>query len=210
MTTKIVLATRNRGKLAEFRQLFAGIPDLELVSVEDVPTAPANVVEDGFTFRENAQKKAFEVGKATGLLSLADDSGLEVDALGGAPGVLSARFAGARATDGENNRHLLSLLAEIPTPDRTARFRCVLCFYDPRKGGADVAGALHFEEGLCEGRIVQGARGTSGFGYDPLFVPDSEERTLAELGAEKKNALSHRAEAARKMAVYLAKMRESR
>lgn len=200
MTKRIVLATWNRGKLAEFRALLAGL-DVEVLSVADMPGAPSEVIEDGQTCRENARKKAVAVARACGFPALADDSGLEIDALGGAPGVHSARFAGPRATDGENNRKVLSLLAEVIVPDRTARFRCVLCYVDPldlEKGEEP-----HFEEGVCEGRIISAARGTAGFGYDPLFVPAGFERTLAELDANDKNSLSHRGKATAKMREWL-------
>lgn len=200
MTTKLLVATRNKGKLAELRELVTDL-DVELLSLDDTPNAPADVVEDGATFEANARKKASEYARATGLLTLADDSGLEVDALGGEPGVRSARFAGPHATDGENNRLLLTRLVSFERDERTARFRCVLAVADPHGPlGTDV----HLESGACEGRIVSGPRGTGGFGYDPLFVPAAAgERTLAELRGEEKNALSHRAEASLKTVTFL-------
>lgn len=200
MTTKLLVATRNKGKLAELRELVTGL-DVELLSLDDTPSAPADVVEDGATFEANARKKATECARATGLLTLADDSGLEVDALGGEPGVRSARYAGPRATDGENNRLLLAQLVAFEHDERVARFRCALALADPDGPlGTDV----HLETGVCEGRIVSGPRGTGGFGYDPLFVPAAADgRTLSELRAEEKNAVSHRAEASRKMVAFL-------
>lgn len=200
MTTKLLVATRNPGKLRELRELFAHL-DVALVSLADVPRAPADVPEEGATFEANARKKAWEYARATGMLALADDSGLVVDALGGEPGVRSARWAGPHATDGENNRLLLERLADVDADDRTARFRCVLALADPDGPlGLDV----HAEEGVLEGAIVNGARGTAGFGYDPLFVPAGQDRTLAELGFEAKNAMSHRRGAAEKMGRFLA------
>jgi len=201
MTVRILVATHNRGKVAEIRRLLEGLVRMELVSLHDLPGAP-HVYEDGVTFEENARKKATEIARATGMLTLADDSGLEVDALGGEPGVRSARFAGSSATDGENNRKLLSLLADLPPDERAARFRCCLALADPMGPLGD---EVHFEHGVCEGRIVSGLRGRGGFGYDPLFVPHGEERTMAELSADEKNAISHRAEAARKMRAFLDK-----
>jgi XTP/dITP diphosphohydrolase len=200
MTTKLLVATRNPGKLRELRELFAHL-EITLVSPDDVPRAPADVVEEGATFEANARKKAWEYARATGMLSLADDSGLAVDALGGEPGVRSARWAGPHATDGENNRLLLDRLADVDADDRTARFHCVLALADPDGPlGLDV----HCEDGLLDGLIVNGARGRAGFGYDPLFVPAGRDRTLAELGPAEKNAISHRRAAAEKMGRFLA------
>jgi XTP/dITP diphosphohydrolase len=199
MTRRVVVATRNRGKLAEIRRLLAGLP-LELVGL-DAAGPVAEVVEDGDTFEANAAKKAREVAAATGLPALADDSGLEVDALGGAPGVGSARFAGEGATDEANNRLLLERLATVPAPQRTARFRCVLAFADP----AGPSGPrLHLEEGVCEGHIAAAPRGQGGFGYDPLFVPSGMEQSMAEVPPELKDSLSHRGQATRNMRRFLA------
>lgn len=200
MTTKLLVATRNKGKLAEFRELVVGL-DVELLSLDDTPSAPPDVIEDGATFEANASKKALEYARATGLLTLADDSGLEVEALGGEPGVRSARFAGPRATDGENNRLLLSKLSAFEHEERTARFCCVLALADPEGPlGADV----HLESGECPGRIVSGPKGGGGFGYDPLFVPNAADgRTIAELRRDEKNVVSHRAKASRKMIAFL-------
>jgi len=200
MPTKLLVATRNKGKLAELRELVTDL-DVELLSLDDTPRAPADVVEDGRTFDANARKKAWEYARATGLITLADDSGLEVDALSGEPGVRSARYAGPRATDGENNRLLMTRLSDFEHEERAARFRCVLAVADP---DGPLGSEIHLESGVCEGRIVSGPRGTGGFGYDPLFVPTAADgRTLAELRGEEKNAISHRAEAARKMVDFL-------
>jgi XTP/dITP diphosphohydrolase len=192
----LVVATTNRGKLEELRQLLAALP-LEVLSVADVTKKPITVVEDGDTFEANAIKKAREVAAVTMMLTLADDSGLEVDVLGGAPGVLSARFAGERATDAENNAALLAALdavtAESPgdPADYKARFRCVLALVDPfvRDGEPFVV------EGICEGRITRTPRGSGGFGYDPLFLVEGTDRTMAELSEDEKNRISHRARA---------------
>jgi XTP/dITP diphosphohydrolase len=141
------------------------------------------------------------VAAATGLPALADDSGLEVDALGGAPGVRSARFAGEGATDEANNRLLLERLATVPAAQRTARFRCVLAFADP---AGPLGERLHLEEGACEGHIAEAPRGQGGFGYDPLFVPQGMARSMAEVPPELKDSLSHRGQATRNMRRFLA------
>lgn len=192
----LVVATTNRGKLAEFRELLADLP-LEVVGVGDILSDPPRIVEDGATFHENAMKKALTVARAASMLTLADDSGLEVDALDGAPGIRSARFAGERATDAENNALLLSALAGVSDDRRTARFRCVLVLVDPfsRTKEPNVVAC----EGACEGWIAREARGTAGFGYDPLFIVDAQGRTMAELADLEKNAISHRAAAFRQL-----------
>ncbi|MFW6051496.1 MAG: RdgB/HAM1 family non-canonical purine NTP pyrophosphatase [Myxococcota bacterium] len=199
MKVRLLVATGNRGKLAELRRLFAGL-ELEVVGLDAVGPVP-EVVEDGDTFEANAAKKAREVAAATGEMTLADDSGLEVDALGGAPGVRSARFAGEGATDAENNRLLLERLEATGDAARTGRFRCVLALADPPGPLGD---RVHLEAGACEGRILRAPRGEGGFGYDPLFVPRGHERTMAELPADEKNRLSHRGAAAARMRRFLA------
>jgi XTP/dITP diphosphohydrolase len=192
----LVFATRNRGKLRELRELVSGI---EVVSVDEAAQrlgrAIADVVEDRDTFVGNAEKKAVEVAKVTGWPALADDSGLEVDALGGAPGVFSARYAGDEAAadrDAANNRKLLAALHGVASAQRTARFRAVVALADP-------CGALGEEvliaEGACEGIIGEVARGEGGFGYDPLFVLPDLQRTFAELDQASKAARSHRGRA---------------
>jgi XTP/dITP diphosphohydrolase len=195
----LVVATTNAGKLEELRSLLAGLP-LRVCSVAEVMRHPPRVVEDGATFAENSVKKARAVSEATRLLTLADDSGLEVDALGGRPGVRSARFAHERATDAENNAALLAVLGAIASssPSRsvrfTARFRCVLALADPLGGDSQT----HTAEGVCEGAITRTPVGAGGFGYDPLFVvtrPDELDKTMAELTDEEKNRISHRARA---------------
>lgn len=189
----LVVATGNKGKLEELRALLAGLP-VQVRSVAEVMADPPNVEEDGETFEANAVKKAREIAHATMMLTLADDSGLEVDALGGRPGVRSARFAHARATDSENNAALLAALdaQEPPTSDGfPARFRCVLALVDPFTNG----GAARTVEGACEGKITRAARGSGGFGYDPLFVVGGTEKTMAELDEVEKNRVSHRGKA---------------
>jgi XTP/dITP diphosphohydrolase len=182
----LVFATRNRGKLTELRQLLADL-DLEVLALDEVPSSVGEVVEDGDTFAANAIKKARAVAAATGLPALADDSGLEVDALGGRPGVYSARFAGPDCDDDANNDKLLAELADVPDGRRTARFRAVLAL---------VAGErVITTEGVCEGQIVRERRGQGGFGYDPLFYCPELGATFAELGVGPKNDRSHRARA---------------
>jgi XTP/dITP diphosphohydrolase len=144
--------------------------------------------ESGESFQENACIKATAVARATGCLALADDSGLEVDALGGEPGVLSARYGGPTATDADRNRLILERLRGVPKERRTARFRCVIAIADPQ-------GQVRVSEGICEGRITQAPRGSSGFGYDPIFEIPSLGKTVAEVAPEVKNRLSHRAKA---------------
>lgn len=192
MRSKLLVATSNKGKLAELRRLLADVP-VDVLGLRDVFEAPPEIAEDGATFEENAFHKARVVAKASGLLTLADDSGLEVDALGGRPGVHSARFAGPDATDADNNRALLAALASHEPPF-AARFRCVLALVDPAKPEVPVV-----THGVCEGRITAEPRGLEGFGYDPLFVVDGLERTMAELSPEMKNQLSHRGRALRAM-----------
>lgn len=191
MHMTVVLATTNLGKLAEFRFLFAGLP-IDLVSLADVSGPMPHVVEDGKTFEDNAVKKATAVAEASLMVALADDSGLEVDVLRGAPGVRSARYAGERATDAENNAALLHALRDVPAEERTARFRCVLCLIDPWSGDEPT---MILAQGACEGMIARSARGSGGFGYDPLFVVEGRDRTMAELTDREKNEVSHRARA---------------
>lgn len=204
----LVVATKNRGKLDELRHLFEGT-GVTVLSIADVTKKDIVVVEDGETFEANAVKKAREIAAATMMLTLADDSGLEVDALGGAPGVRSARFAGERATDAENNAALLASLDALETDmsgarsdDYKARFRCVLAIVDPfvKDGEPFVV------EGTCEGRITRTPRGSGGFGYDPLFLVDGTDKTMAELPEPEKNRISHRARAAEKMKLVLEKI----
>ncbi|HRX07424.1 MAG TPA: XTP/dITP diphosphatase [Kiritimatiellia bacterium] len=181
---KILIASRNAHKIQEIREIF-DLPGVEWVSAADVPGLH-DVEEDGETFEANAIKKATELARATGLWALADDSGLEVAALGNAPGVYSARYAGEPCDHARNNAKLLRELDG--QRDRSARFRCVAALSDP-------SGRAETVSGSCPGRIIERLRGTEGFGYDPLFVPDGFEQTFAEMGAEQKNRLSHRGRA---------------
>ena len=193
---RLVFATRNPGKVVELHELLAELDlDLDVLSLDDLEAeglSVAEVVEDGDTFAANAAKKAREVSAATGLPALADDSGLEVDALGGAPGVLSARYAGPEASSRDNNEKLVAALSDVPDGERGARFRSCLAL-------ADVAGPLGAElitaEGRCEGVILRQPRGEGGFGYDPLFYSPELDATFAEAGVGAKNDLSHRARA---------------
>ena len=188
---RLLVATHNAGKLAELRTLLRDAP-VALVSLADVGIG-VDVEETGATLEENAALKATAYARLAGLRTLADDSGLEVDALGGAPGVYSARYAGPDATDGERIAKLLGNLACHPQP-WTARFRCVIAVAEP-DGGA----ALY--EGACEGVIISAPRGDNGFGYDPVFLLPEYNRTMAELTDAEKNAVSHRGIAARGAAV---------
>ena len=197
---RILIATMNEGKLREYERLLADVPGLELETMAFL-AEPVDVVEDRDTFRGNALKKATEIAKVSGMPCLADDSGLEVDALGGRPGVYSARYAGEGATDAENNLKLLDELSGTTDDLRTARFRCAIVIVDG--SGVELATA----EGACEGRIGREPRGAQGFGYDPLFKPDGYTQTMAELGPETKNEISHRAKAAAKLVPLLRQLR---
>lgn len=181
---KLIIATRNAHKLQEIKAIF-DFQHLEVLSAFDFPDIP-DVVEDGDTLEQNAAKKAVEIARTTGCWSLADDSGLEVDALDGAPGVYSARYAGAHCSYTDNNKKLLKELKE--KNDRSARFRTVIALSDP-------FGKVKTVEGACAGKITEELRGNSGFGYDPLFVPEGYCQTFAELDAQEKNRISHRARA---------------
>jgi XTP/dITP diphosphohydrolase len=191
---EILVATTNPGKVRELRALLGA--QVEWKSLADFPGIP-EVKEDGATFAENARKKALGYAQATGLWTLADDSGLVVDALDGAPGVNSARFSGDRPKgadrkllDRRNMEKLLSLLQDVPAEKRTARFVCCLCLASPEKVLLETRGTL-------EGRIATEPAGTGGFGYDPVFFVPRLGRTVAQLGAEEKNAISHRGNAMR-------------
>jgi XTP/dITP diphosphohydrolase len=198
--SRLCIATRNNHKLDEIRAVLADL-DLEISAAFDHPEC-SEVEEDAPTLEGNAEKKARHVAACTGLPSLADDTGLEVDALAGAPGVYSARYAGPGCSFADNNRKLLAELAGVPEPQRTARFRCVIAIAQPRgdwksldsEGRArDCAVTLH--AGRLDGRILDAARGANGFGYDPVFFIPELGRTLAELTLQEKNHISHRARA---------------
>jgi XTP/dITP diphosphohydrolase len=201
VTRPLVFATRNQGKVVELRAL---LPGVDVLSIDEAAARTGREIpevdEDGDTFVANAIKKAREVSAATGLPALADDSGLEVDALGGAPGVYSARYAGVGAGDAANNAKLVAALAGVPAERRTARFRACLAL-------ADVTGplgaAVETADGVCEGVVLEEARGAGGFGYDPLFFSPELGMTFAEAGVGPKGDLSHRARAMRSLAPRL-------
>jgi XTP/dITP diphosphohydrolase len=194
---KLLMATSNRGKLGEVRALLApqGIEVLGLGDLEE----QVEIVEDADTFEGNARKKALALFEATGLAVLADDSGLTVEALNGAPGVYSARFAGEDATDAGNNEKLLAELEGLPADQRGAAFVCCMVLL---RGEDDVLVA----EGRFTGRISDAIRGEGGFGYDPVFIPDGWSRTLAEATLEEKNTISHRALALKAMLPHITEL----
>jgi XTP/dITP diphosphohydrolase len=191
--TNLLIATRNRGKVRELEELLADLP-VNLRSLNDFPDI-IEPEETGAAFVENAELKATYYSRQTGLWALADDSGLEVAALGGAPGVLSARYAGADASDAAR---ISKLLSEIEgAENRAARFVCAMAI-------ADASGAIKFVgEGVCEGFIADAPRGANGFGYDPIFVPEGFAETFGELSGEVKRQISHRARAVDKIIAYL-------
>ena len=194
---KLLIATRNKGKLREYRQILADLPmqitDLETEGIHE------EVEETGRTFTENAIRKATAYARLSGLWTWADDSGLEVDALDGQPGVHSARYAGPGASDEERYRLLLQRLADVPPDRRSARFRCVVAIATPD-------GRVETAEGRCEGEIISTPRGTHGFGYDPVFYLPERGMTMAELPPEEKNRISHRARAAQAARAILERM----
>jgi XTP/dITP diphosphohydrolase len=182
----LALATRNPGKVRELRALLAGLA-LDLRALDEFPQVPP-LPETGDTFAANATSKALTVARLTGHVALADDSGLEIDALAGAPGVASATFLGPAATDADRNRWVLARLRGLPDSRRTARYRAVVAVADPN-------GVVRTFEGTCDGRIAREPRGIEGFGYDPIFFLPAYGRTMAELTPELKNRISHRAAA---------------
>jgi XTP/dITP diphosphohydrolase len=190
---KIVLATRNAHKILEIKTILHDLP-LEILTLNDVSGVP-ELREDGETFQDNSLQKAHTVHQYTNLPALADDSGLEVFYLLGRPGVISARYAGPEATDEKNNNKLLGQMRGVPARRRKAQFRAVLTLVDGER--VDVT------EGICPGKLAELPRGTNGFGYDPIFLPDGYSRTYAELTAEEKNLISHRARALAAMRTVL-------
>jgi XTP/dITP diphosphohydrolase len=197
---RLVLATRNAGKVTELRQILDGVsaPDgsaIELVGMEAFPDVP-DVVETGVTFAANALLKAHAVAQATGLPAIADDSGLAVDVLGGSPGVFSARWSGRHGDDRANLELLLAQLGDVPDEHRQAHFACAAAFARPD-------GKEHVQHGRLPGTLIRVPRGSNGFGYDPILVPDGETRTCAELTADEKNAISHRGRAFRALTAEL-------
>lgn len=199
MNQEIVIATENEGKLDEIRFVLASILSKDSYTVRSLKDFPHIRLpeETGNTFEENALQKAQFVYNETGLWSLADDSGLEVASLDGRPGVYSKRFAGENASDEDNNDKLLTELAQFQNGGRSAAFRCVLAFvYDVPSDDSDLEDDIdilsEFFSGVVEGSIITSPKGENGFGYDPLFVPDGFEKTMAELSPEVKNSISHR------------------
>jgi XTP/dITP diphosphohydrolase len=187
---KILIATQNKGKQKEISALLVGTP-VEIITPDQLKLE-TDVLEDGKTYKENATKKVISNANAAAyisdLLTLADDSGLEVDVLNGQPGLHSARFSQVPgATDADRRAYLLDKIKNHPKP-WTARFRCVVALHDPETG-------LHFSEGVCPGKIIPEERGDNGFGYDPIFLLEGMDRTMAELTMDEKNRLSHRARA---------------
>ncbi|MEX1253609.1 MAG: XTP/dITP diphosphatase [Dehalococcoidia bacterium] len=194
---RLLIATNNPGKVAEFRQLLDGC-GWELVTPAELGLN-LEVEESGQTYSENARIKAEAYAQASGLVTLADDSGLEVDALGGRPGIFSARYAGPDRTDEERVQTLLQELSDVPDEQRSARFRAVIAIAEP-------GGPVELTEGTVEGRIAREPRGANGFGYDPVFLLPERGLTTAELPPGEKHAISHRGVAARKARVVLERM----
>ena len=195
---RIILATRNPGKLAELRRILAAAGvSAAVTDLGDVPGMP-EVAETGRTFAENALLKARAVAAFAGLPAVADDSGLCVDALNGMPGVLSARWSGRHGDDEANLRLLLAQIADVPATERGARFVCVAALVLP-------SGPEHLAEGEVLGQLIRAPRGSNGFGYDPIFVPDGFELTTAQMSADDKDKISHRGKALRALAPVIAK-----
>jgi XTP/dITP diphosphohydrolase len=186
---RIVLATRNRHKIEELTAMLEGL-SVKALTLDDLPVMP-DVIEDGETLEDNAVKKAVSAARAFVLPALSDDTGLEVDALGGAPGVRSARYAGDDGDAVANNKKLLAELRDVSEPGRKAAFRCVIALARPDGSASTV-------EGVTRGKILTSPRGDGGFGYDPLFLPDGHDRTYAEMSSAEKNAVSHRGKAINK------------
>jgi XTP/dITP diphosphohydrolase len=196
---KLLLATTNQGKLREYRHLLEGLPFTLVTPTDD--GIDITVDEKEKTFEENARLKATTYYRLSGLVTLADDSGLEVDALDGGPGIVSARFAGEQASDKDRIEHLLDRLKNVPREKRTARFRCVIAIATPE-------GRMELCDGECHGLIAFEPRGESGFGYDPVFYLPELDKTIAELSLETKNQVSHRGKAARKAYRLLERLAE--
>ena len=196
MTKRIIAASANAHKIKEIKAITKKF-GMDVVSRDEAGVPPFEIVEDGQTFEENSYKKAFAIMQASGETTIADDSGLMVDYLGGAPGVYSARFAGDHCDDERNNKKLLGMLEGLADSERTAKFVSVITMIFPD-------GQTLVARGECPGRIIEMATGENGFGYDPLFVPDGCDKTFAQLSAEEKNAISHRARALQKLEELLA------
>lgn len=205
MTPRAVLATRNAGKLDELHRILAAAEiDVELLGAQAFEALP-DVAETGSSFASNALLKAHAVAAHTGLPSIADDSGLCVDALNGMPGILSARWAGAHGDDAANLDLVIAQLADTPDERRGAHFFCAAAVAMPPGEGGEV-GACRVVEGTIDGALLRQRRGTGGFGYDPIFLPYGSERTTAEMSADEKDAISHRGQAFRALAPVLAEL----
>ncbi len=191
---ELMVATTNKGKLKEIRRLLSDTGIL-IKGLDEISGLP-EIVEDGDTFEANAQKKALTVARHCGCLTLADDSGLVVEALQGEPGVYSARYAGPEASDSDNNQKLLAAMTGLPLGQREAAFHCAMALCEP-------SGACRVFHGLLQGLILEEARGSGGFGYDPLFLVPEYGKSLAELPLEIKNRISHRGKALRQTLAYL-------
>lgn len=196
---KLLLATHNRHKIKEIKDALKN-SDFEILSLDDFPDMP-EVIEDGCTLEQNSLKKAKEIFTHAGITTLADDTGLLVDYLNGEPGVYSARWAGEGCTYEDNNKKMLSLLSGVPADKRTAAFRCVITLYGK--------GILETSAGELKGRIIETPKGIDGFGYDPVFIPEGYDVTLAEMSLSDKNRISHRGIAIRKMAEIIMKMKKA-
>jgi XTP/dITP diphosphohydrolase len=186
----VIVVTRNKGKIREIREALKGL-GLRIYALSDFPDVP-EIKEDGKSFTENALKKARFYSKVFGKLTLADDSGLEVDSLRGMPGIYSARYSGERASSRENNQKLLKEMEGIPLSKRGAQFKCMMAMVSP-------SGKETMTEGVCKGRIGMREKGRRGFGYDPLFILSRYGKTMAELSLKEKNRISHRGKALRKI-----------
>jgi XTP/dITP diphosphohydrolase len=197
MSHKLLLATRNKGKIEEFRRILDAVApgEIELVGLDQFPDLH-DVIEDGATFQENALKKAREMSLATGIPAIADDSGLCVDALGGDPGIFSARWAGKHGDDAANTAKVLDQLRDVADRDRSAHFTCVAALYLPD-------GRSHCEEARFDGWILRAPIGDYGFGYDPIFRPEGIELSSAQMSAEEKDAISHRGKSLRAIAPHV-------
>jgi len=191
----LIIATKNKGKAEEFNQMLSPL-GYQVKTLLDFSDTMPDIEETGTTFYENAQLKAEQIAAQLGKPVIADDSGLEVDYLDGAPGVYSARYSGEHANDEANNNKLLNALKDIPEKDRTAQFVCVLAFARPNE-------TTIFKKGICKGKITRTPKGENGFGYDPIFIPEGYEQTMAQLNQMEKNQLSHRYHALKAFRAWL-------
>jgi XTP/dITP diphosphohydrolase len=193
----LLLGSNNQHKANEVRDIinshFPGKFEIKILS--EVLNTKHEVIEDAETLEENAFKKAYGYHKLTALPCFADDTGLEIDALNGEPGVHSARFSGEQGNDHENRKKVLSLLKDVSDNNLEARFRTIICFYDGERG--------EYIEGICNGRMIREERGRNGFGYDPIFIPNDYKKTFAEMDSEEKNKISHRGKAVRNFVTFL-------